>query len=284
MKAKLPKQKKFFITHSSKDNDFARQLSDDLDASGLKGFFDIYSIKPGDAIAARINKGLEECDVFLPILSFAALKSPWCKDEIDAAIALSNQAARKGKPSIIPILVEDCAAAMPPLLQHRLSINFAPAYLSALWELLEKGFGIDPASRIYRANMYSGPRIQTGVEAGDHVWWGAYQLIKFSEKDSGKKLNVTVESNKNELSIELWRGAYNGKNVGAWLQERVEVTRTDRQQDPKLAWRIEAGTYTVYLVDYVCLKHDIRDGPRGFWAYETYPIRDYEILYRIEIT
>lgn len=61
---------KFFITHSWKDIEFARRLSDNLHASGLKGFFDIYSIKPGDDIAARINKGLEECDVYIPILSF----------------------------------------------------------------------------------------------------------------------------------------------------------------------------------------------------------------------
>jgi hypothetical protein len=172
---------------------------------------------------------------------------------------------------------------MPPLLQHRLNINFAPAYLSALWELLEKGFGIDPGSCIYRANMDSGPRIQTGKEEGDQVWWGACQVLKFSKKDSGKTLKVSVESKGNALSIELWRGAYNGRDIQAWLKNRVDVTRSPREQNPTLTWKIEVGNYTVYLVDYVRLKHHIRDGARGFWAYEIYPIRDYDILYRIEI-
>jgi TIR domain len=90
MEPKMSQLSKFFITHSWKDIGFAQRLSDDLNASGLKGFFDMYSIEPGDDIAMRINKGLEECDVYIPILSFAALESPWCKEEINAALTLSN--------------------------------------------------------------------------------------------------------------------------------------------------------------------------------------------------
>jgi TIR domain len=278
---------KFFITHSSKDMKFARRLSDDLHAARLTGFFDVYSIKPGDDFVARINRGLEECDVFVPILSSAALKSPWCEAEINAALTLSNDPSRQGRPRIIPVLIEHCAAELPPLLRQRHYIDFAgpraDMYLPALWQLLEKGFGVDPATFIYRANMYSGPRIQTGVEEGDHVWWGACQVVTFSQKDSGKTLRVSVVSDGNDLSVELWRGAYDGKDVGAWLKERVEVARTPRGRNPTLAWEIEVGTYTIYLVDYVCLKHHIREGPRGYWAYEMYPIREYDILYRIEI-
>ncbi len=133
---------KFFITHSWKDVDFARCLADDLRAHGLDGFFDIYSVQPGDDIVARINRGLEECDVYIPILSAAALKSPWCDEEINAAIMLSKQRGREGRPRIIPILIEDCATALPPLLQHRLYVNFTAGYDPALRELLEKGFGI----------------------------------------------------------------------------------------------------------------------------------------------
>src|SRR6266436_6464308 len=105
---------KFFITHSSKDSEFAKRLGDDLHASGLEGFFDIYSIQPGDDFVARINKGLEDCDVYVPILSFAALESPWCKEEINAAISLGHQPSRQGRPRTIPLLCEGCLAAVPP--------------------------------------------------------------------------------------------------------------------------------------------------------------------------
>ena len=134
---------KFFITHSHRDNVFARRLCDDLQKQGLGGFFDIYSIHPGDNISAEIDEGLKACDVYVPILSFAALKSDWCKDEIHTANTLSKRPGRIGRPRIIPILVEDCHDEMPAFLQARLYINFAGRYDEALSELLMKGFGIN---------------------------------------------------------------------------------------------------------------------------------------------
>jgi hypothetical protein len=53
----MPPTPKFFITHSWKDIDFAKRLCDDLRANGLGGFFDAYSVKPGDIISAEITHG-----------------------------------------------------------------------------------------------------------------------------------------------------------------------------------------------------------------------------------
>ncbi|HEY0377748.1 MAG TPA: toll/interleukin-1 receptor domain-containing protein [Pyrinomonadaceae bacterium] len=271
---------RFFITHSRTDVEFARRLGADLEASGLGGFIDMYSIHPGDDFVARINKGLEECDVHIPILSFDALKSLWCKEEINAAIALSNQPSRQGRPIIISVLVEDCAAEMPPLLQNRLHLNFGRAYLSALWKLLEKGFRIDPAKLLRRAKMYSGPRLQTGEEAGDQVWWGACEVLEFPETDNGRTLRVSVETDYHRTpQVELWRGAFDGEDVAAWVENRVHISRSSSP----LTWNIEAGIYTIYFVDHSVFSHSVRGGPHGVWAYEMWPIPDYEILYRIEI-
>ncbi len=131
---------KFFITHSHSDNAFARQLCDDLRAHGLDGFFDVYSLRAGDDIAARIARGLDECDVYIPVLSPAALASPWCELEINAAINLSMERGRNGRPRIIPVLAEKCS--VPVLLRHRLYVNFAGRYAEALDELLHKGLGL----------------------------------------------------------------------------------------------------------------------------------------------
>jgi hypothetical protein len=273
----------FFVSHAGQDMAFADQLASDLRAAGLKGFLDAHSIKPGEDIVARVNDGLEQCDVYLPILSAAALQSRWCIDEINSAITLSNEPARKGRPRIIPVLIDNCGAALPPLLRHRLYVRFADAYFSSLWELLERGFEVDPGACVYRANMFSGPRLQTGKDEGDEIWWGAYLVVAYSEEDIGKTLSVRVESKGNDLSIELWRGAYDGADVGAWVRDRAEVARSPRGPDPTLRWNIEAGTYTVYFVDHVRLKRTIRDYPYGYWAYEPFPVHDYEILYRVEI-
>jgi TIR domain. len=75
---------KFFITHSWKDIEFARRLTDDLSARGLDGFFDAYSIQPGDNIPERIARGLETCDVYVPMLSPTAVASRWSELEINS--------------------------------------------------------------------------------------------------------------------------------------------------------------------------------------------------------
>ena len=133
---------RFFITHSSKDKDFAKHLADDLRARGLEGFIDIYSIKPGDNIAERIGDGLEQCDVYIPVLSVAALKSPWCKEEINAAITLCNDPSRQSRPRIVPVLIEKCQSIMPVLLRPRLYVDFTEGYETGLLELLENGLNI----------------------------------------------------------------------------------------------------------------------------------------------
>ena len=151
---------KFFITHSWKDIEFARKLCDDLHANGLAGFFDMYSVQPGDNIAARIARGLDECDVYVPILSPAALESPWCEEEINAAITLSKERERKGRPRIIPIVIAACN--LPTLLKPVLNVNFVGRYDDALSELLSKGFGLTgkmpPSSRsIHTTSPQSNP-------------------------------------------------------------------------------------------------------------------------------
>ena len=98
---------KFFVTHSWKDIVFARKLCDDLKASGLDGFLDAHSINPGDSIPSRIERGLKECDVYIPVFSPDALKSDWCDWEIDMAIVLNR--TRKGRPRIIPVIARACA-------------------------------------------------------------------------------------------------------------------------------------------------------------------------------
>lgn len=133
---------KFFITHSWKDIEFARRLFNDLTTYGLEGWLDDITLQGGHRLAEQINKGLEWCDVYLPIISRAALSSSWCWEEINAAIALANKRNRQGRPRIISILVEDCEDELPALLAARLYFNFTNRYDAALKELLTKGFGI----------------------------------------------------------------------------------------------------------------------------------------------
>lgn len=136
---------RFFITHSWRDNEFAQRLVDDLKAKGLDGFFDIYSIQPGDNIPSRISSGLESCDVYIPVLSTAAFDSPWCEWEINAALQLRNMRGRMGRPRIIPLLLDHCEAKIPAILRPVAYVDFTDDYAAGLERLLVRGLGVDAA-------------------------------------------------------------------------------------------------------------------------------------------
>jgi len=126
----------FFITHSHKDNEFVRRLTDDLYRAGLQGFCDLDAIKPGDNFVDRINQGLESCTIYVPVLSNDVLDSPWCKTEISAALELMHRRGREGCPRIISLLIEDCFNRIPVLLRVWLQISFLERYEEGLKRLV----------------------------------------------------------------------------------------------------------------------------------------------------
>ena len=134
--------RKFFITHSFRDSDFGQRLTDDLRRQGLEGFHDFYSFRSSPNLLEQVSPGLEESDVYLPVLSNATLQSPGSKEEIDAAIALGSLPGRNGRPRIIGILLQDLGE-LPVEIRPMMSVNFTRNYEQALRELLAKGFGVD---------------------------------------------------------------------------------------------------------------------------------------------
>lgn len=125
---------RIFISHSWHDIHFARNLNDALRAKGHSVFLDAHSVGVGDSIPSRINSGLEECDIFIPVLSFQALESKWVKAEINAALILQNE---DGRPLIIPVLAEDCSKNLPPLLKSLRYVKFVARYDAGLSELVK---------------------------------------------------------------------------------------------------------------------------------------------------
>lgn len=182
---------KFFITHSWRDIEFAKRLCNDLSAHGLEGFFDAYSIQPGDDIAGRIARGLEMCDVYIPLLSPAAVASKWCELEINTAINLSMDDGRAGRPRIIPVVIKSCQ--LPTLLRGKLHINFDGRYDAAFRELLTKGFGISIASPEPKIVIPPAPQIETlprtiiGKDGKEMILIPAGEFVMGSDEDADEK-------------------------------------------------------------------------------------------------
>jgi hypothetical protein len=195
---------------------------------------------------------------------------------------LAKRRSPVDRPRVIPVLIEDCTATLPPLLLSLLHVNFEKRYLSGLWDLLVDGFGIDPKTCMHQASMFSGPILATGLDEGrGRGWFGAHELLTFSKGDTavGKSLRVVAESAGHDMSIEIWQGAYEG-DVTSWTETRREVARSPREQNPTLTWVVEPGTYTVYFVDEFQI-----DTPKRSWGAYGDPLPEelrYHILYRIE--
>ena len=70
-----------FISHSSKDNQFAHWLAVDLKHAGHKVWFDEWKIRVGQSIPREIGHGLENCEFVAVVLSSHAVNSHWVENE-----------------------------------------------------------------------------------------------------------------------------------------------------------------------------------------------------------
>ena len=120
-----------FISHSSKDKPFVRQLVSDLTAEGVKVWLDEQRILVGDSIPEKISQGLAESDIFLVVLSEHSVSSEWVKRELNSAL-VSEISKRKVK--IMPLKLSDCE--IPAVIHDKKFADFSGSYKTGLDELL----------------------------------------------------------------------------------------------------------------------------------------------------
>ncbi len=123
--------KKIFISHSSKDKDFARKLSDDFLQMGYEPWLDEWEIKVGECIVKKIETGITDADFVVIILSNHSVSSEWVSaewktkywDEIDSTSTL-----------VLPVLIEQCE--IPALLKTKKYADFTKSYAVAFEALV----------------------------------------------------------------------------------------------------------------------------------------------------
>jgi hypothetical protein len=100
-----------FLSHAADaDAGPAARLASALRAAGADVWMAPGSIGPGELFSEAIDKGLEQSDYFLVLLSPASLASRWVQIEVHAAI----DRAQANKIKILPLLLTP--VAVPPLL------------------------------------------------------------------------------------------------------------------------------------------------------------------------
>ncbi len=133
--ARLTKSKKgkiIFISHSSKDREFATWISVDLANYGHNPWMDEWEIKAGESIPRKIGRGIKECDFVVVILSKHAVKSRWVENEWHAKYW---EEIKSGRVKVIPVLYKDCK--IPTLLKTKKYADFRENnYWNGLEDLL----------------------------------------------------------------------------------------------------------------------------------------------------
>jgi hypothetical protein len=74
-----------FISHSSKDDDFAQRLHADLQQKGVRCWFAPEDLKIGDKFRMRIDESIRVYDKLMVVLSENSIRSRWVEEEVEAA-------------------------------------------------------------------------------------------------------------------------------------------------------------------------------------------------------
>mgnify|MGYP005830856067 CR=1 FL=1 len=122
-----------FLSHSSVDKPFIRQLASDLDAAGISVWLDEQRIQVGDSIPESITQGLASSDFFLIALSRHSIESEWVKKELSSAMLTE---VRKRKVHVLPLKIDDIE--IPLAVADKKYADFSGSYKSGLAELLAK--------------------------------------------------------------------------------------------------------------------------------------------------
>lgn len=122
---------KIFISHSSIDKEFARELSKNLIELGHEIWLDEWKIKVGESIIEEVQKGLEDSDIMVVVLSQSSVQSSWVEREWKAKFW---QEMESKKTIILPVLIEDCV--IPTLLKDKKYADFRNSKTKALFDLV----------------------------------------------------------------------------------------------------------------------------------------------------
>ncbi len=89
-----------FISHASEDKEaFVRPLAEQLDQSGLRVWYDEFTLIPGDSLSSQIDEGLNQSRYGIVVVSPSFIKKEWPKREYRGLISK----LLAGENRIIPI-------------------------------------------------------------------------------------------------------------------------------------------------------------------------------------
>lgn len=109
-----------FLSHTSADKSFVRELKTQLEMHGVKDvWLDEAEIQIGDSLTKKIEEGLTRTKYIGVVLSPRSIKSSWVERELQIAI---NREIGTGEVVVLPLLYEKCE--LPVFLQGKMYADF----------------------------------------------------------------------------------------------------------------------------------------------------------------
>lgn len=202
-----------FLSHTSADKPFVRNLARDLENHGVKYWLDEAEIKVGESLIEKIRNGLDEVDYVAVILSPSSVLSAWVQREVDVAM---NQEIQGKKVKVLPIMYKSCE--LPGFLLGKLYADFTEEsnYQQSFKKLIES-MGIvfhkralEPSSA--NTNLWSAidRAISLNLRVLSHPFRRPFQYLGMSVSDAAKAIghvpndigNIIVDSEDSRMLLE----------------------------------------------------------------------------------
>ena len=125
------KMAKIFISHSSRDKEFAIRLGTDLKEFGHVPWLDEWEIKVGECIPSKIEQGISKSDYVVIVLSLNSTNSQWVDREWKSKYW---EEVNESTVMVLPVLISDCK--IPKLLVTKKYADFRNNYSIGLVQLM----------------------------------------------------------------------------------------------------------------------------------------------------
>ncbi|HYK36820.1 toll/interleukin-1 receptor domain-containing protein [Alloacidobacterium sp.] len=136
--ARVHREPDVFLSHSSRDKEFVRRLSEDLTFCEIDPWLDEWEIQAGDSLFDRIGDALEKSRYTAIVLGDHFSDSDWARIELKQALAKER---RKGAVHALPIICGN--SSIPAFLEDKVFIDFRTDYHAALSRLAAHLHGIE---------------------------------------------------------------------------------------------------------------------------------------------
>jgi uncharacterized protein YjbI with pentapeptide repeats len=93
-----------FISYSSKDEEFAKRLYNDLQSEGVRCWFAPEDLKIGERFRVRIDESIRLYDKLLLVLSESSVASEWVEKEVETAFEKERE---QKKTVLFPVMLDD---------------------------------------------------------------------------------------------------------------------------------------------------------------------------------